>query len=65
MLKNVTVAKEVLILNGFEEMPVMKGDKQTIMLRGEEKAIINPNGSVTIGDRTIDFRTIKRGKVVI
>jgi hypothetical protein len=62
MLKNVNTTKEVLILQGFEEMPVMKGDKQTVMIKGDIKAIINPNGSVTVGDKTFDFRSIKRGK---
>ena len=62
MLKNVNTTKEILILKGFEEMPAMKGDKQTVMIKGDIKAIITPNGSVTVGDKTFDFRSIKHGK---
>ena len=65
MLKNVNTTKEVLIMQGFEQMPAMKGDKYTVMIKGDIKAIINPNGSVTIGDKTFDFRSIKRGNFKI
>lgn len=62
MLKNVLIAKNILIDKGFSEVSGKRGDKVTIMKKDNTKAIINPNGSISINNELIDFRTVKRGK---
>lgn len=65
MLKNVSIAKEVLESMGFVHDNPGKGERTTIMKHGSIIAEIRPNGSVDIGGNVTDFKSVKKRKIKI
>lgn len=63
MLKNVNDTKQILEDEyNFKFKKSDKISKRTIMVSNDLEAIIEPNGSVTIGDKFYTFKEVKRRK---